>query len=251
MSSVPGFTPTARSEPPLVFPPRTPHPSSSCTTPSWIMLLTKCRLRTSASSRGRPASSACLILVTLFLIWAGTRLSTWPGSAVPSSACSCLSGISWLLQVSDRGSFRPLVCVYPLLCNIHLMTNGTNNLFYFFLPFIVCTDSWSGLCSSIYHYAAQISVSRCSQPLLMSRLENLLERVRLKSLSRLTPRSRLMGMVAMESVSPAYSQIPWDDVLMICIDHKLKDWQIPSLPVSEGEDILLVNTHLPAVPLTL
>lgn len=85
----------------------------------------------------------------------------------------------------------------------------------------------------------------------MSRLENLLERVRLKSRSRLTPRSKLMGMVSMESVSPAYSQIPWDDVLMICIDHKLKDWQIPSLPVSEGADILLVNTHLAAVPLTL
>uniref|UniRef100_A0A3B4XWI0 Germinal-center associated nuclear protein n=1 Tax=Seriola lalandi dorsalis TaxID=1841481 RepID=A0A3B4XWI0_SERLL len=70
------------------------------------------------------------------------------------------------------------------------------------------TDSWSELCSSIYHYAAQIPVSRCSQPLLMSRLENLLERV----------------ISADESVCPAYSRIPWDDVLVICIDHKLKDW---------------------------
>uniref|UniRef100_A0A3B4XZI5 Germinal-center associated nuclear protein n=1 Tax=Seriola lalandi dorsalis TaxID=1841481 RepID=A0A3B4XZI5_SERLL len=85
------------------------------------------------------------------------------------------------------------------------------------------TDSWSELCSSIYHYAAQIPVSRCSQPLLMSRLENLLERVMLKD----------------ESVCPAYSRIPWDDVLVICIDHKLKDWQIPGPPACEGEGFLV------------
>uniref|UniRef100_A0A3B4YFS0 Germinal-center associated nuclear protein n=1 Tax=Seriola lalandi dorsalis TaxID=1841481 RepID=A0A3B4YFS0_SERLL len=88
------------------------------------------------------------------------------------------------------------------------------------------TDSWSELCSSIYHYAAQIPVSRCSQPLLMSRLENLLERV----------------ISADESVCPAYSRIPWDDVLVICIDHKLKDWQIPGPPayaVTEDGEILV------------
>ncbi|XP_040004702.1 germinal-center associated nuclear protein [Xiphias gladius] len=88
------------------------------------------------------------------------------------------------------------------------------------------TDSWSELCSSIYRYAAQIPVSRRSQPLLMSRLENLLERVRLKV---------TMGKWGNgdESVCPAYSQIPWDDVLVICIDHKLKDWQIPGPPACE------------------
>ncbi|XP_023278966.1 LOW QUALITY PROTEIN: germinal-center associated nuclear protein [Seriola lalandi dorsalis] len=98
------------------------------------------------------------------------------------------------------------------------------------------TDSWSELCSSIYHYAAQIPVSRCSQPLLMSRLENLLERVMLKGHRTRTPRSKVtMGnwSSADESVCPAYSRIPWDDVLVICIDHKLKDWQIPGPPACE------------------
>lgn len=39
-----------------------------------------------------------------------------------------------------------------------------------------------------------------------------------------------------EDECSALSQIPWDDVLVICIDHKLKDWQIPEPPVCEGED---------------
>ncbi|XP_029315303.1 germinal-center associated nuclear protein [Cottoperca gobio] len=101
---------------------------------------------------------------------------------------------------------------------------------------ISATDSWSELCSSIFHYSAQIPVSRRSQPLLMSRLENLLERVRLKGLHTRTPGSRLtMGSFSEgeENVCPAFSQIPWDDLLVICIDHKLKDWHIPGPPVCE------------------
>lgn len=92
------------------------------------------------------------------------------------------------------------------------------------------TDSWSELCSSIFCYAAQIPVSRHSQPLLMSRLENLLERVRLKGHCTWTPRSKVTNGSwdnGDESAFPVYSQIPWDGVLVICIDHKLKDWQIP------------------------
>ncbi|XP_067459089.1 germinal-center associated nuclear protein [Thunnus thynnus] len=98
------------------------------------------------------------------------------------------------------------------------------------------TDSWSELCSSIFRYAAQIPVSPNSQPLIMSRLENLLERVRLKGHRTRTPGSKVtMGNLGDgdESVCPAFNQIPWDDVLVICIDHKLKDWQIPGPPVCE------------------
>lgn len=108
-------------------------------------------------------------------------------------------------------------------------------------PYLLCPDSWSEICSSIFRYAAQIPVSRRSQPLLMSRLENLLERVRLKGHRTRTPRSKLTasswGSID-ESACPAFSQIPWDDVLVICIDHKLKDWQIPGPPVCEGEGVL-------------
>ncbi|XP_026231972.1 germinal-center associated nuclear protein [Anabas testudineus] len=96
-------------------------------------------------------------------------------------------------------------------------------------------DTWTELCSSIFRYATQIPVSRRSQPLLMSRLENLLERVRLKAHRNCGPRSKSArgNWGNDESVYPAYSHIPWDDVLVICIDHKLKDWQIPGPPVCE------------------
>uniref|UniRef100_A0A3B4Y955 Germinal-center associated nuclear protein n=1 Tax=Seriola lalandi dorsalis TaxID=1841481 RepID=A0A3B4Y955_SERLL len=117
---------------------------------------------------------------------------------------------------------------------IHLLYFLLHSSFLYYLS--PSLDSWSELCSSIYHYAAQIPVSRCSQPLLMSRLENLLERVMLKGHRTRTPRSKVtMGnwSSADESVCPAYSRIPWDDVLVICIDHKLKDWQIPGPPACE------------------
>ncbi|XP_058479087.1 germinal-center associated nuclear protein [Solea solea] len=95
-------------------------------------------------------------------------------------------------------------------------------------------DSWSELRASIYHYAAQIPVSPHSQPLLMSRLENLLQKVRLKCHWAKTPGSAVT-MRSWDSgddgVFPAYVQIPWEDILVICIDHKLKDWQIPGPPV--------------------
>ncbi|KAI9535071.1 hypothetical protein NQZ68_007159 [Dissostichus eleginoides] len=95
---------------------------------------------------------------------------------------------------------------------------------------ISATDSWPELCASIFHFSAQIPVSRRSQPLLMSRLENLLERFRVKGHRTRTSRSNR----GHEDVCPTFSQIPWDDILVICIDHKLKDWQIPEPPVCEN-----------------
>ncbi|XP_017285867.1 germinal-center associated nuclear protein isoform X2 [Kryptolebias marmoratus] len=87
--------------------------------------------------------------------------------------------------------------------------------------------SWSDLCASIFRYAAKIPVSRRSRPLLVSQLDNLLERVRLKA-----------------EQSPAFSQVPWDDVVLIFIDHKLRDWQLPGPPVckdavTEDGDVLV------------
>ncbi|XP_076016638.1 germinal-center associated nuclear protein [Genypterus blacodes] len=98
------------------------------------------------------------------------------------------------------------------------------------------TDSWSELSASIFDYAAQVPVSQPSQVLLMSRLENLLEKVRLQHQPAKTHR-------ALETLNsyddwdqgthPAFHQIPWDDLLMLCIDHKLKDSKIPGSPVCE------------------
>ncbi|KAF7658146.1 hypothetical protein LDENG_00016710 [Lucifuga dentata] len=91
-------------------------------------------------------------------------------------------------------------------------------------------DLWSELSASVFDYAAQIPVSQPSQVLLMSRLENLLERVRLHDWDH--------------RQCPVFDQIPWDDLLMLCIDHKLKDSKIPESPVckdavTEDGDILV------------
>ncbi|XP_037543110.1 germinal-center associated nuclear protein [Nematolebias whitei] len=89
--------------------------------------------------------------------------------------------------------------------------------------------SWSDLCCSIFRYAAKIPASRRSQPLLMSRLENLLERARLKA--NKTPGSKVTFRNTDKRQSPNFMQVPWDDVVVIFIDHKLKDWQLPGPPV--------------------
>ncbi|KAE8299602.1 Germinal-center associated nuclear protein [Larimichthys crocea] len=96
------------------------------------------------------------------------------------------------------------------------------------------THSWSELCSSIFRYATQIPVSHHSQPLLMSRLENLLEKVRIrKHLTRIPGSKVTTSSWSDLDECPPFSRIPWDDVLLICIDHKLKDWQIPGSLVCE------------------
>lgn len=72
-------------------------------------------------------------------------------------------------------------------------------------------------------------------------MENLLERFKQKAWHIRTFGSnitmRLSG-IGVQSEHAAYDQIPWDDVVVICIDHKLKDWQLPEPPVCEGEDVI-------------
>lgn len=59
----------------------------------------------------------------------------------------------------------------------------------------------------------------------MSRLKNLLERVRLK------------GKLIPEPMCSDFTWIPWDNIVLVCIDQKLRDWHIPGPPDYEGEDI--------------
>ncbi|XP_055086544.1 germinal-center associated nuclear protein [Periophthalmus magnuspinnatus] len=102
------------------------------------------------------------------------------------------------------------------------------------------TDSWSELCSSIFSYAAQIPVSRRSRPLLTSRLDNLLQRVRTRARTRRTPGAKVSWSSWAHTEEEEEEQqedcpewVPWDDVLVVCIDHKLKDWTLPGPPVCE------------------
>lgn len=102
------------------------------------------------------------------------------------------------------------------------------------------SDSWSELCLTVARYAAAVPASHSSQPLLMSRLENLLEKVRLKGhrarSGGLRPNATSWSHDDDDNLYPAANAIPWDDVLIICIDHKLRDWQMPGPPVCEGGD---------------
>lgn len=78
----------------------------------------------------------------------------------------------------------------------------------------------------------------------MSRLENLLENARLKQQFTKTHRSGRSWIGAEEEMEcPSDSLVPWEDVLIICIDHKLKDWQIPRPAVCRGEVSTPVLTH--------
>lgn len=96
-------------------------------------------------------------------------------------------------------------------------------------------------------YAATVPASHRTQPLLMSRLENLLGKVRLKGRRAGSSRSRVNVTRWShhhhddddndddDDLYPAASPIPWDDMLIICIDHMLRDWQMPGPPVCEGQ----------------
>ncbi|XP_077363553.1 germinal-center associated nuclear protein isoform X2 [Festucalex cinctus] len=88
------------------------------------------------------------------------------------------------------------------------------------------SDTWSELCAAIHRYVDQIQATRSGQPLITSRLENLLERVRLKG-----RHGRSMNL--WEETCVACSRVPWVDVIVICIEHKLKDWQLPGPPVCQ------------------
>ncbi|KAJ8012892.1 hypothetical protein DPEC_G00047600 [Dallia pectoralis] len=79
--------------------------------------------------------------------------------------------------------------------------------------------SWPELCAFIFQYAGQISASSHSEPLLMSRLENLLEGVRCSTAAAQDQWDVKGG--------PSFELIPWDEVVALCVDQKLKDWQPP------------------------
>ncbi|XP_053733948.1 germinal-center associated nuclear protein [Synchiropus splendidus] len=95
------------------------------------------------------------------------------------------------------------------------------------------TESWSEVCATISEYVMQIPASPKSQPLLISRLENLLERVRLKVAKRY--QGELDHWVDEDQgLDDVFNLIPWEEVVEVCIDHKLKEWQILEPPVCQG-----------------
>ncbi|XP_010191297.1 PREDICTED: LOW QUALITY PROTEIN: germinal-center associated nuclear protein-like, partial [Mesitornis unicolor] len=82
---------------------------------------------------------------------------------------------------------------------------------------------WRPVCRMIFQYASQIASSSRTQPLIQSQVENLLSKTYQKWKTRTS--EDFEG-------GPSVDEIPWDDILAVCIDHKLRDWRPPKLPVT-------------------
>ncbi|XP_048808587.1 germinal-center associated nuclear protein [Lagopus muta] len=82
---------------------------------------------------------------------------------------------------------------------------------------------WRPVCRMIFQYASQIASSSHTQPLIQSQVENLL---------RKTYQRWKNGPLGNTGDGPSVDEIPWDDILATCIDHKLRDWKPPKLPVA-------------------
>ncbi|NXF74096.1 GANP protein, partial [Sclerurus mexicanus] len=83
---------------------------------------------------------------------------------------------------------------------------------------------WRPVCRMIFQYVSQIASSSHTQPLIQSQVENLLSKTYRKWKSRTTGNSDEDG--------PSVDEIPWDCILAVCIDHKLRDWKPPKLPIA-------------------
>ncbi|XP_008944048.1 PREDICTED: germinal-center associated nuclear protein-like, partial [Merops nubicus] len=83
---------------------------------------------------------------------------------------------------------------------------------------------WHPVCHMICQYVSQIASSSHTQPLIQSRVKNLLSKTYQKW------QNRTCG--GCDGDGPPVDEIPWDDILVVCIDHKLRDWKPPKLPLA-------------------
>ncbi|KAM6349228.1 LOW QUALITY PROTEIN: germinal-center associated nuclear protein [Alca torda] len=83
---------------------------------------------------------------------------------------------------------------------------------------------WRPVCRMIFQYVSQIASSSHTQPLIQSQVKNLLSKTYQKWKNRTSGNSDEDG--------PSVDEIPWDDILAVCIDHKLRDWKPPKLPIA-------------------
>lgn len=106
--------------------------------------------------------------------------------------------------------------------------------FFFFFPLLA---PWRPVCRMIFQYASQIASSSHTQPLIQSQVENLLSK---------TYQKWKNGPLGNSGDGPSVDEIPWDDILATCIDHKLRDWKPPKLPVAPGIICPIARMTLPA-----
>uniref|UniRef100_A0A672MLX2 Germinal-center associated nuclear protein n=1 Tax=Sinocyclocheilus grahami TaxID=75366 RepID=A0A672MLX2_SINGR len=101
--------------------------------------------------------------------------------------------------------------------------------------------SWPHLCASIFQYVSQIPTSPLSQPILMSRLENLLRRVNYQYFHVSDA-----DWEDYETTGPSFHEIPWDDIISLCVEHRMKDWSLETLVskdalTDDGEILVYFN----------
>ncbi|XP_051852574.1 germinal-center associated nuclear protein-like [Antechinus flavipes] len=102
---------------------------------------------------------------------------------------------------------------------------------------------WRIVCNKISQYISQIPSCCQTQPILQSQVENLL--------SRTYGKWRNKELWALGETGPSVEEIPWDDIIALCINHKLWDWKPPRLPITSEalrEDgqicVYFFKTHL-------
>nr|XP_034995536.1 germinal-center associated nuclear protein [Zootoca vivipara]XP_034995544.1 germinal-center associated nuclear protein [Zootoca vivipara]XP_034995552.1 germinal-center associated nuclear protein [Zootoca vivipara] len=83
---------------------------------------------------------------------------------------------------------------------------------------------WRPVCAMIFQYLSQTTSSLQTQEILQSQVENLLSRTYDKWKSR--------EYASSENNGPSVEEIPWDGILALCINHKLRDWKPPQKPIT-------------------
>ncbi|XP_053554866.1 germinal-center associated nuclear protein [Bombina bombina] len=84
---------------------------------------------------------------------------------------------------------------------------------------------WLPVCSMILEYVSQICTSPQALPVLLSEVQCLL--------GRTYRHWREMDLETKEK-GPPVQDIPWDDLLTLCINHRLREWNPPMTPSATG-----------------
>ncbi|XP_077170282.1 germinal-center associated nuclear protein isoform X2 [Paroedura picta] len=83
---------------------------------------------------------------------------------------------------------------------------------------------WRPVYTMVLQYLSQTASSSQTRAILQSQVESLLSKVYAKWRGRMRASS--------EDDGPSVEEIPWDSILALCINHKLRDWKPPRLPIA-------------------
>uniref|UniRef100_H3ARN8 Germinal-center associated nuclear protein n=1 Tax=Latimeria chalumnae TaxID=7897 RepID=H3ARN8_LATCH len=91
---------------------------------------------------------------------------------------------------------------------------------------LIVQAPWNAACRSISQYVSQIATSLHTQTMLISQVECLLNRVYTRWMDS--------EAAAWGDNGPSAQEIPWDDLLTLCINHRLRDWKPPGSPLESA-----------------